>query len=1007
MPDTPEDVEAEAEAEVQAPLTAPPDREPSRGRLGFPVVGIGASAGGLAAIEAFFAALPPVPASAMAFVVVQHLDPNHESMLVDLIRQYTSMPVYKVEDGVELQPNSVYVIPPGRDMFFRAGKLHLLAPVEPRGLRLPIDFFFRSLALDQGDQAICIVLSGTGSDGTLGLKAVKEVGGMAMAQAPESAAYDGMPRSAIATYLVDYVLAPEQMPEQLLAYVQHAFGHPPKPGPLAPGPDTSLQRVFGLLRAQTGHDFSGYKRSTIQRRIDRRMAVTQIDHLEDYVRYLRANPLETETLFRELLIGVTNFFREPPAFDALKEHIIPNLCSRCAEGGLRIWVPACSTGEEAYSLAILLRECLDEARQNCRVQLFATDIDAESLERARAGVYPDSIIADVGPERLARYFVEEDGTYRVSKTIRDMVVFAKQDVLKDPPFSRLDLISCRNLLIYLEAEAQKKLMELFHYALNQDGYLFLGSSETVGRSPDLFGDVDKKWRVYRRRDTAASAAGAAPRWNAPNTAAAAGGARSPADLAPKGSVRELAERVLLESITPASVLINADGDVLYIHGRTGRYLEPASGEASLNLLRMAREGLRPELTLAVRKAIAQRTLIRYDGLRVKTNPTSLPVGAAGGAPGPEDTVVLNLIVQPVAKPDAGHGLLMVTFEDVTATAQAPSDAASGSDAVEARRALALEQELRTKEEYLQVTVEELQTSNEELKSTNEELQSTNEELQSTSEEVNTAKEELQSVNEELVTVNTELQQKIEELGRANSDLNNLLASTGIGTLFVDHQLRVQRFTPATSRIISLILTDVGRPVSDIVARFRNYDHLVADVQEVLDTLVPKEALIQHLDGLWYQLRIQPYRTLDNVIEGAVLTFVDVTQQKHLQIALQEGEEKLALLFELLPAGVTVLDAEGRVVYTNPAAAAILGQSAASLFGGERSRRAYLRPDGTSMPSEEVASTRAVREQRAVHHVQTGVVKDDGMVVWVDMSAVPMTLPGWTVVVVTFDLAEFK
>jgi two-component system CheB/CheR fusion protein len=865
-------------------------------------------------------------------------------------------------------------------------------------MRLPIDFFFRSLAQDQGERAICVVLSGTGSDGTLGLKAIKEVGGMAMTQAPESAAYDGMPRSAIATNLVDYVLPPDEMPRQLLAYVQRAFGKPPKARASAPGPESALQKVFGLLRAQTGHDFSGYKRTSILRRIERRMAVTQINPLEDYVRFLQANPLEVETLFRELLIGVTNFFRDPQAYEVLAEKVVPELCARSSAAGVRIWVPACSTGEEAYSLAMLLQEYLETAKQRCAVQIFATDIDAEAIERARAGVYSHGIAADVGPERLARFFAEEDGGYRIRKSIRDTVVFAKQDVLKDPPFSRLDLISCRNMLIYMDGEAQKKVVRLFHYALNPDGYLVLGNSETIGSAVDLWADVDKKWRIFRRRDLGV-AVGVAPPWGPPSSALAPGGVRPAADVSAKVSVRDLAERVLLDSITPPSVLINADCEVLYVHGHTGRYLEPASGEASVNLLRMAREGLRPALTLAVRRAIADPTIVRYDGVRFQAD--------SAGTPGNGGEAVVNLIVQPVTRHGAARGLLMVTFEEVSSAGRASVDASADPDSDAEVRVRALEQELRAKEEYLQSTIEELQTGNEELRSTNEELQSANEELQSTNEEMNTTKEELQSVNEELATVNAELHGKIDDVGRANNDLSNLLASTDIGTLFVDHQLRVQRFTPATSRVVSLIQTDVGRPVSDIVARFRDYHRLAQDVQEVLDSLIPKERVVQHHDGSWYQLRIQPYRTVENVIEGAVLTFVDVTQQKSLQLALQASQEKLAALFEILPVGVSVLDAEGQTVYANPALEKILGISRAGLLRGDHVRRQYLGRDGVPMSVEEAAGARALREQRPVHHVETGIVHDDGAVVWVDMSAVPMSLPGWRVVVVTFNLSASR
>jgi two-component system CheB/CheR fusion protein len=977
---------------VEAPVAA---RSDSMGapETGFPIVGIGASAGGLAAIEAFFSAMPPDTESGMAFVVVQHLDPDHKSMLIDLVKQYTRMRVFKVEDGMEVAPNCTYIIPPNRDMAFRNGKLHLLEPSGPRGLRLPIDFFFRSLAQDQHERAICIVLSGTGTDGTLGLKTIKGEGGMAMVQDPESAAYDGMPRSAIATGVVDYVLPPGAMPEQLIAYVQHAFGLRLKPiAALAPTAGDNLQKVFILLRTQTGHDFSQYKQNTIHRRIERRMAVAQIDRIEDYVRYLQETRLEVEALFRELLIGVTNFFRDPQAFESLQEHVFPGLfAGPTPERSVRFWVPGCSTGEEAYSLAILTREYLDELKQPFRVQVFATDIDAAAIEKARAGVYPDSIAADVSPERLSRFFTQEDSSYRINKTIRDLVLFAKQDVLKDPYFSRIDLISCRNLLIYLGVEAQKRILGLFHHALNQNGYLVLGNSETIGEFMDLFAVLDKKWRIYQRKGVVTPHAAIAPYTALPVADAAAwrGRATPAGETTHAGGARDLTQRLLLEEYAPASVLINAELEVLYIHGRTGKYLEPAAGDASLNLMRMARDGLRMELTAGVRKAVAQQTRVRYEGLQVKSN---------------GDTSVVNLVVQPVMKPEGTRGLVMVIFEEVTPAPHLPAQAAEApiSDR-ESHRLATLEQELRTKEEYLQTTVEELETANEELRSTNEEMQSSNEELQSTNEELETSKEELQSVNEELVTVNAELQKKIEELSRANNDMNNLLAGTNIGTLFLDHQLRIQRYTPSMTRTINLIQTDVGRPVSDIVFRLGNYDRLVQDTREVLDTLTPKETQVLSQEGQWYQLRIQPYRTLENVIEGAVLTFVEITEQKRLQMALTESEEKLRTLFEMLPVGVAVLDAQGRIVYVNPALEKLLDISHAGLMGGDSTRFVYLKADGTSMSAKETAGMRALKEQQAVYHVETGVGRKDGRVIWTDMSAVPVALSGWRVIVVFFDL----
>jgi two-component system CheB/CheR fusion protein len=934
--------------------------------------------------------MPPNAESEMAFVVVQHLDPNHKSILIDLVKQYTKMQVYKVEDGMVVQPNCTYVIPPNRDMAFLRGKLHLLEPSAPRGMRLPIDFFFRSLAEDQHERAICIVLSGTGTDGTLGLKAIKGEGGMAMVQAPETAAYDGMPRSALATGLVDYILPPDKMPEQLIAYVQHAFGRRPAPvSPPAPSAEDAMQKVFILLRAQTGHDFSQYKQATIRRRIERRMAVAQIDRLEDYVRYLRESPQETETLFRELLIGVTNFFRDSQAFESLREHVIRRLALAVKPpgGSVRIWVPGCSTGEEAYSLAILIREQLDETRQNSPVQIFATDIDAESIEKARAGIYPDSVAADVSPERLARFFTQEDSSYRISKSVRDMVVFAKQDVLKDPPFSRLDLISCRNLLIYLDGAAQKRVLPLFHYVLNQDGYLFLGNSETIGEFLDLFSVVDKKWKIYQRKGVVNPHTLIGP-FASPLAAEGAAGQPAPAgELAHLGGARDLAERALLETYVPASVLVNADFDVLYVHGHTGKYLEPASGEASLNLLRMAREGLRLELAAAAHKALAQKTPVRYDGLQVKTN---------------GDTAVVNLVVQPVTKPEAARSLLLVVFEDVSPGVYQVEEAATTGEGGQ-ERLVALERELRAKEEYVQAMIEEMETANEELKSTNEELQSSNEELQSTNEELETSKEELQSVNEELVTVNTELQKKIEELSRVNNDMNNLLAGTGIGTLFVDHQLRIRRFTPAATHIINFIQTDVGRPVSDIVSQLVGYDRLAQDTRAVLDTLVPKETLVQTRDGQWFQMRIQPYRTLENVIEGAVLTFVEIAERKVIQTALRESEEKLRLLFESLPVSVAVLDAEGKVVFANPALEKLWDISRARLLKGEYARRMHFRLDGTALSAREFAGLEAAYERLTAQKVEIGIRKDDGDIIWAEFSALPVVFPDWKVVAVTCNL----
>ena len=581
----------------------------SQEAAGFPVVGIGASAGGLAAFEAFFSGMPADIDPGMAFVLVQHLAPDHKSILADIIRRYTRMQVFEVEDGMVVKPNCAYIIPPNHDMAFMNGALQLLEPSAPRGQRLPIDFFFRSLAQDQHERAVCIVLSGTGSDGTLGVRAIKAEGGMVMAQNPDSTEYDGMPRNAINTGLVDYELPPGEMPARLIAYAAHAFGKSSHISASTPVEENVLKKIFLLLRTQTGHDFSLYKPSTINRRIERRIAVHQIETINGYVKYLQQTPAEVEALFRDLLIGVTSFFRYPEAIKVLKELVIPKLFAGKSAGSvIRVWSPGCSTGEEAYSIAILIQECLESLKKSFKVQIFATDIDSRAIAAARPGLYPASIAADVSPERLARFFaIEDDGSsYRIHKTIRDMLVFSEQDVIKDPPFSKLDLISCRNLMIYMGSDLQKKLIPLFHYSLNPGGMLFLGSSESVGEFFDLFAMLDRKSKLYQRKDDFRSGQRLAlgrfiPSAIAMNPAFQQSAVKtsSPAKL----PLRELTEHALLQQVVQAGALVNEHGGILYLHGRTGMYLEPAPGEAGINnILKMAREGLRRELTTALHKA---------------------------------------------------------------------------------------------------------------------------------------------------------------------------------------------------------------------------------------------------------------------------------------------------------------------------------------------------------------------------------------------------------------------
>ena len=905
--------------------------------VGFFIVGIGASAGGLAAFEAFFSGMPTDADPDMAFVLVQHLDPNHESILADLIQRYTRMQVLEVEDGMEVKLNCVYIIPPNRDMVLLRGKLKLRKPSAPRGQRLPINNFFYSLAQDQHERSICIVLSGTGSDGTLGVQAIKGEGGMVMVQKPDTTKYDGMPRSAISSGMVDYELPPVEMPMHLLAYATHAVGrltnvktsHEPKDV-------KELQKAFYLLSNQTGHDFSLYKPSTIERRMERRIAINQIKSISEYIKYLQQTPMEVEALFRDLLIGVTSFFRDPEVFDALCEKVIAKLLAEKTAGDVvRVWSTGCSTGEEAYSLAIILQEQMEVLKKSFTVQIFATDIDSRSIVTARAGVYPFSIASDISADRLSRFFtIEPNGKeYRILKGIRDMLIFSEQDVIKDAPFSKLDLISCRNLLIYMGSNLQKKLIPLFHYALKPGGALLLGTSETIGEFGELFDTLDSKSKLYKRKECFQGARRKKQDNFLPFIAAMDASlplANEKTKFPVKVPLREITEQALLQQVAPSGALVNGDGDIFYIHGRTGMYLEPAQGEAGINnILKMAREGLKHELAILLHKSVITQEIMVCKDLHIKTN---------------GHFTIANLTIRPIvsntgARPETP--LYLVILEEVIPLGpkrglQKLLKAIEGTDysnTDENRCIEELKQELRAKEEYIQMAKEQQDSSNEELKSSNEEMQSVNEELQSTNEELETSKEELQSVNEELSTVNNELQTIVSDLSLVNNDMNNLLAGTGIATVFIDYKLHILRFTPTATRIINLIPSDVGRPVAHIVSNFVGYNQMVEDTQAVLDTLIPKELEIQTTEGKWYIMRIQPYRTVENVIEGAVLTFVDNTDAKKAKDALGIEEIRYRRLFETAQEGIIILDAEtGKIINVNPFSIEMLGSTEEQLIG---------------------------------------------------------------------------
>ena len=852
----------------------------------FPIIGIGASAGGLEALELFLGSVPA--RNGMAFIVVQHLDPTREGMMVELLKRVTAMPVFQVQEQTAVEPNCVYVIPPNKDMSLFHRELHLFDPTVPRGRRLPIDYLFSSMAEDQGERAIAVILSGMGTDGTLGLKAIKEKGGIALAQEPVSAKFDSMPQSAINTGLVDVVAPAEELFFEAMDYLKHK----PLIGGLeqdVPDKDSNIfEKIIILLRSQTGHDFSHYKKTTVYRRIERRLGIHQIGDLATYIRFLQENPQELQALFKDLLIGVTRFFRDSEVWEQLKEQIISELfITHTSDQPLRAWVPGCSTGEEVYSLAIIFKEALEYAKpaKNFSLQVFATDLDQDAIEKARQGFYSSNITSDVSPERLSRFFIKDEGGYRIGKEIRDMVVFAHHNIIMDPPFTKIDIISCRNLLIYLTHELQKKLLVLFHHSLNQDGFLFLGNAESIGVLTDLFEPLKGNSRLYSRKESTQHK----ELFQFPSR----GFRFSPDGLSvhktlPK--VQELAfnmentaNKLVLQRYSPATVLVNESGDVLYTSGRVGRYLELPAGKANWNIFVMTHKSLSYKLNRSFRQAVAQNSTIALKNLKIGTE---------------AERQAVDITIEPINEPDTLQGLVMIVFTDVELPEETKETGKASRSPAHGNRVAELElelqqslQELQSARQEMQSSQEELLSAYEEMQSTYEELQSTNEEMQSTNEEMTTSKEELQSLNEELQTVNYELQTKVDELSRTNNDMKNLLESTDIAILFLDNALCVRRFTALTAKIFKLIAGDVGRPIADIVS-ILVYPKLVTDAEEVLRTLVFVEKEVTTSDGRWCAVRIMPYRTLENKIDGLALTFADITAFKELEAALRQTQAGL-------------------------------------------------------------------------------------------------------------------
>ncbi|HZL08552.1 MAG TPA: chemotaxis protein CheB [Prolixibacteraceae bacterium] len=898
--------------------------DPSR----FPIVGIGASAGGLEAFEQFLAPVPPN--SGMAYVIIQHLDPTQKGMLPELLQRTSKMKVYQVKDRMTVKPNCVYVIPPNTSMSILKGVLHLFEPIESRGLRLPVDFFFRSLADDLQERSVGVILSGMGSDGSVGLRAIKEKNGIVMVQDPATAKYSSMPSNAIDSVQVDIVAPAGELAAKLIDF--HKWTPVIKSEVTSDLKDkSSLEKIIILLRIHTGNDFSLYKKNTVYRRIERRMGIHKIEKIVSYVRFLQENPNEIDILFKELLIGVTNFFRDPDVWKILNETVIPGIIdNQHPNSVLRAWIPGCSTGEEAYSLAIVFKEALENIKslKGISLQIFATDLDNEAIEKARKGTFPANIVADVSPVRLSRFFIKTDEGYRVITEIREMVVFAQHNIIMHPPFTKLDFISCRNLLIYMDPELQKKILGLFYYSINPEGILLLGSSESLGTQSHFFKPVDAKLKIYERTGTIVKP----ELFDFPASFSRTSPKSVEKQIPDKSipNIQTLADQLLLQQFSPAGVLVNENGDIIYISGRTGKYLEPAVGKANMNIYAMLREGISKEFPAAFRIALLKKEAVILHNLKVGTN---------GG------TQFLDIKIKWIDKPDPLHGLVMIIFTDMPEITDTKLPEKKGKRASVNIRQLELEEELKRTRAEVQSTFEEMQTSQEELKSTNEELQSTNEELQSTNEELTSSKEEMQSLNEELQTVNAELQSKVDAFSRVNNDMKNLLNSTDIATLFLDKELNIRRFTDEATKIFKLIKSDIGRPFTDQVSDLV-YPGLAADALEVLRTLVFIEKQIPTKDGRWFKIRTMPYRTFDDRIDGLVITFINISDHKTLESELYQTERMSQLILNSSSDVIIKLSSDWKILAFNPQAETffgikekdVIGQSYFHLFVPEQTQK---------------------------------------------------------------------
>ena len=927
--------------------------EPGNSNLDFTVVGIGASAGGLEALQEFFKNTPDEPG--VAFVIVQHLSPDYKSLMDELLSRHTKMDIHRVKDGMEVKPDNLYLIPPRMNMTIFSGKLFLTEQDHSRAMNLPIDIFMRSLAKDLGKNAIGVILSGTGSDGTLGIRAIKENGGMVISQDDRTAKFDGMPRSSISTGMVDYILTPGEMPEALINYVKHPFIQESEKIENQISQDEDyLSKIIMIIRDITGIDFSNYKESTIIRRLEKRISINRYDKIEDYVNFLAANKREVNILYKELLIGVTRFFRDDRAFARLKESVIPELLKNNeSREPLRVWCVGCSTGEEAYSMAILFKEFIDENDINREVKLFATDIDKDSVEFAGVGIFPESIVSDVSAERLSKFFNKKADGYQVSETIRNMVVFASHNILRDPPFSKMDLISCRNMLIYMNSEVQQKILSMFYFSLKKEGYLFLGSSESVGEMSNGFNVIDTKAKIYKYK------AGYKPPVNEVFRVPPV--QKKQRELKNVGTYHNQPQTKvprldsifdeLLSDFVPPSVIIDENYNIVHTINDVNKYLSIPVGQVSLNILKMLPAEVGTMVSSLLRRARKNQQEVAYDNIRMQEFNNE------------EITISGRMLEDKKTK----EIYFLLSFREKDKE-QELSGAKKKIETIDAgsqyqERINELEKELQYTKENLQATVEELETSNEELQSSNEELVASNEELQSTN-------EELQSVNEELHTVNAEHQQKIEELTQLNNDMNNLLKNTNIGTLFVDSQFSIRKVTEIAEQITNIRESDIGRPIEQI-SLGHIYPEFVNDIKGVLDTLQAKEAEIKVNSESWYLVRIVPYRTAEYAVDGVIITFIDISRLKQFETERDKTYELIYNTLEYNPVASTIVDEEGKITFANKKAEELFGITQKQINERSFDDKKWEITDlnGYTIPAEKLPFSLVMNKQKPIYNYQ--------------------------------------